>query len=64
MNNLNTKKGSRFYPDSSYINVLSDDDIALWTKQLQITEDQLRKAVFLAGPLVTDVKKYLEKRGL
>ncbi|HEU4471502.1 MAG TPA: DUF3606 domain-containing protein [Flavisolibacter sp.] len=46
------------------IDVLSDSSIHFWINELRITEQQLRNAVFIAGPLVKDVIAYLKRHGL
>jgi hypothetical protein len=52
-----------FYPESARINILKDEQVDFWTKQLGVTEQQLRNAVFICGPIVKEVKKYLKQQG-
>ena len=52
-----------FLPDYARINILSEDHITFWTKHLKVTEQQLRNAIFICGPVVKDVKQYLERNG-
>lgn len=46
--------------DPTKINVNQSWEIEYWTKKLGVTEQQLRTAVNAVGPLVKDVKRYLE----
>jgi hypothetical protein len=46
------------------INVLSEMEIAYWCNQLSITEQQLRNAIFIEGPLLNNVIAYLIRHGL
>jgi len=53
-----TKTGS---PDSKFINVNEDYEVAYWTKELGISKEQLEEAVKAAGTSVSAVKEYLNK---
>ena len=55
-------KASTQASEHSTINVLDDDHIQFWTAHFSISERELRNAVFIAGPLVVNVKNYLQKR--
>jgi hypothetical protein len=46
------------------INLLSEMEIAYWCNKLCITEQQLRNAIFIEGPLVKNVIDYLIRHGL
>jgi hypothetical protein len=46
--------------DRSRINVNEDWERRYWTKELGVTEDELRRAVQTAGPAVEAVRKYLK----
>jgi hypothetical protein len=46
------------------INVLSEMEIAYWCNKLCITEQQLRNAIFIEGPLVNNVIAYLIRHEL
>jgi hypothetical protein len=46
------------------INVLSEMEIAYWCSKLCITEQQLRNAIFIEGPMVNNVIAYLIRHGL
>jgi hypothetical protein len=45
------------------IDVLSDDSIRYWIAKLNITEQQLRNAVFIVGSRSEDVVAYLRRHG-
>jgi hypothetical protein len=45
------------------INILDEDQVYHWMTRLQVTEQQLRNAVFISGPLISDVKAYLSRHG-
>ncbi|SDE35226.1 Protein of unknown function [Mucilaginibacter pineti] len=53
-----TKTGS---PDSKFINVNEDYEVAYWTKELGISKEKLQEAVKAAGTSVSAVKEYLNK---
>jgi len=53
-----TKTGS---PDSKFINVNEDYEVAYWTKELGISKEKLEAAVKAAGTSVSAVKEYLKK---
>ena len=50
-------------PRAGTINILDDQQIEYWTWYFSITETELRYAVFIAGPIVEDVKAYLFRKG-
>ena len=50
-------------PDAGKIDVLNDVQVQFWTVHFSITEKELRNAVFIAGPKVEDVRKYLSRKG-
>lgn len=45
--------------DAQKINVHEDWEVGYWTKALNVSEANLRKAVAAVGPMVKDVKRYL-----
>lgn len=45
--------------DPTKINVSQSWEVQYWTKKLGVTEQQLKTAVKAVGPLVKDVKRYL-----
>ena len=45
--------------DYSRINIQQTHEINYWTKQLNTSPDKLKKAVAEVGPMVKDVKKWL-----
>lgn len=45
------------------INVLSEEDIKNWSQYFGISEQQLRNAVFIEGPYVSNVHEYLKRHG-
>lgn len=47
--------------DRSRINVNEDHEVRYWSKELGISEDQLRESVKAAGVSVEAVRKYLGK---
>ena len=53
-----TTKGPR---DAARINVEEDYEMQYWTETLRVTPEELRKAVQEVGPMVENVKKYLNK---
>lgn len=48
-------------PEYARINILKDEQIKFWTTHLQVTEEQLRYAVFICGPIMKDIKGFLER---
>lgn len=46
------------------INVLNENELRIWSLRLGITEQQLRNAIFIEGPLLKEVKNYLRRHGL
>lgn len=53
-----------FDHEQAKINVLSDEDVKRWSVYFNISDEQLRNAVFIAGPLVQDVREFLLRKGL
>lgn len=51
-----TKTGS---PDSKFINVNEDYEVAYWTKELGVSKEELEAAVSAAGTSVSAVREYL-----
>ncbi len=47
--------------DPTKININEKWELEYWTKTLNVTQDQLRKAVQAVGVLVINVKKHLGK---
>lgn len=47
--------------DRSRINVNEDHEMRYWSKELGVSEDQLRESVKVAGVSVDAVKKHLGK---
>ena len=47
--------------DDIRINVNQDHEVRYWTKELGVSEQELRQAVAAVGVMVADVKKYLKK---
>jgi hypothetical protein len=52
------------HQDGLKINFLIDAEVEYWIKELGVTEQQLRNAVFIAGSTIKDVKHYLRKHEL
>lgn len=46
--------------DDSRINVNQDHELRYWTKTLNVSPERLKEAVAAAGPMVDDVKKWIE----
>jgi len=44
------------------INVEAEDELAYWTRSLQVTRQQLVNAVDAVGPLEPDVRRHLHNR--
>ncbi|WP_143822244.1 DUF3606 domain-containing protein [Mucilaginibacter pedocola] len=53
-----TKAGS---PDSKFINVNEDYEVAYWTKELGVSREELEAAVSAAGTSVSAVRDHLNK---
>jgi hypothetical protein len=49
-------------PDSKRINVNEEHEVRYWTSALNVTPDELRKAVQAAGTMANDVREYLGKK--
>lgn len=46
--------------DDIRINVNQTHEVSYWTKELNVSPDKLKKAVAAVGPLVKNVKKWLQ----
>jgi hypothetical protein len=46
--------------DDSRINVNESYELQYWSEKFNVDKDRLREAVKAAGPMVDDVRKYLE----
>jgi uncharacterized protein DUF3606 len=46
--------------DRDRIDIDEDDELRDWAKSLGVSEDELRRAVAKAGPMVRDVKAHLK----
>ena len=44
--------------DDIRININQEHEVTYWTKELNVTPDELKKAIGVVGPMVKDVKKY------
>ncbi|WP_282369964.1 DUF3606 domain-containing protein [Pseudomonas sp. PS02290] len=53
--------GSRGPQDRARVNTSEDWELKYWTKELGVTEEQLKAAVKAVGPMVVDVRKWLGK---
>lgn len=49
-------------PDLSRISLTQDDEIRYWTRELGVSDAELRTAVAIAGSSVDDVRKFLRRR--
>jgi hypothetical protein len=47
--------------NEAIINVDEQHDLQTWTNELDVAEEKLRQAIAAVGPLVKDVKRYLQK---
>ena len=43
------------------INIEQDDEVSYWSQELGISPNELRQAVGYAGPMVKDVRRYLNR---
>jgi hypothetical protein len=48
--------------DASLINQLVNEELRHWADRFGVTRMQLKSAINIVGPLVADVRRYLEKR--
>jgi hypothetical protein len=48
-------------PDPSRINVNQDWELRYWSRELGVSEEELRRAVQSAGVMVKDVRNHLGK---
>lgn len=46
-------------PDDLRISITTENELHYWTKALSCTEDQLRIAISIVGPMMKAVRKYL-----
>ncbi|MCQ6957084.1 DUF3606 domain-containing protein [Mucilaginibacter aquariorum] len=53
-----TKTGS---PDSKRINIHEDHEVSYWTKELNVSKEELIEAVDSVGTSVDSVRQYLKK---
>lgn len=53
---------NRGQQDRSRINVNEKWELDYWTRELGVSEEQLREAVSAAGPAVSKVKEHLGRR--
>ena len=53
-----TKRGRQ---DAIRINVNEDHEIRYWTKELQVSKEQLVEAVKAVGVMIKDLKRYFGK---
>jgi uncharacterized protein DUF3606 len=58
MSDDKTKRGAA---DRNRINVKEDYEVKYWTKELGVSEAQLRAAVAAVGVQAADVRKHLKK---
>jgi hypothetical protein len=49
-------------PDRARINTNQEYEVRYWTKELGVSEDELKRAVASAGNTVTAVRDYLRKQ--
>jgi hypothetical protein len=54
-----TKNGA---PDRDRINLSGDCERRYWTARFGVTLDQLQRAIQIAGPVVDDVRRALDRR--
>lgn len=47
--------------DDTRININQDHEINYWSKELGISPNELRQAVGYAGPIIKDVRRYLNR---
>lgn len=48
--------------DDIRVNTNQPHEVTYWTYKWKITEEQLREAVRAAGPMVTDIERYLQQK--
>jgi hypothetical protein len=53
-----SKRGA---PDRQRVNINEEHEVRYWTGALNVTPEQLRKAVKEVGPMADDVRKWLGK---
>jgi hypothetical protein len=49
-------------PDSKRINVHEDHEVRYWTAALNVSPEELKKAVQAVGTMADDVRKYFGKK--
>jgi hypothetical protein len=54
-----SKRGGQ---DRTRINTSQEYEVRYWTKELGVSEDELKRAVTAAGNTVTAVREYLRKQ--
>lgn len=47
--------------DDSRINVEQDHEVRYWSEKFGVSPNEIRQAVGDAGPMVTDVQRYLNR---
>jgi len=47
--------------DDSRININESYELQYWSEKLNVTREELKKAVETAGPLVEDIENYFSK---
>jgi hypothetical protein len=58
---MSDNKQDRGPRDRSRIDINEDYEVRYWTKELNVTPEQLEQAVNQVGPMVENVKKHLKK---
>jgi hypothetical protein len=53
--------GNRGPQDRARVNTSEDWELRYWTKEIGVTEEELKAAVEAVGPMVADVRKKLGK---
>ena len=48
-------------PDDQRINPEQKHELAYWSEKLGVSQDELRKAVQAAGPMVKDLQRHLKR---
>lgn len=48
-------------PEGAWINVNFDYELKFWSRRLNISIDELKAAINVAGTSVTEIEKYLRK---
>jgi hypothetical protein len=58
---MSDNKQDRGPRDRSRIDINEDYEVRYWTKELNISPEQLKQAVNQVGPMVENVRKHLKK---